>query len=510
MPIDRKVEQEAPTSVSRPSATSDERHLGPWSDVLAALRAGHPWQRASLAARFLAAATVVVGLPMILLGWLVNGEVRSARIQSVARIDAFYINQMVQPILARLSDDTAPQASERELAGWLEEWPRTRPAAVNILLRDGTVAYSTDEAIIGTLLPSGALDAAFEGEVVADLELTEHGRRREEEVNQPLLEIYVPLFRPGTNEVVAVGEIYERASILAAEIRRSAMIVWGLVGLTTVLILGLLFLSVRAVERVITSQRREIRQRLARSVRLTRLNARLRREAVKARLDAVESNESLLNKIAYDIHDGPIQLLSLLSLQLSSGSRPAQPSDGGDVQRPQAHNVVSDVIRDLRNLSHGLALPELDQLDVEETVRLAVVRHENLTGTDVAMTFEDLPADMPPTLKICVYRVVQEGLNNAFKHAQGLGQTVSVRAVSGSLDIEVGDAGHGRHAPQPAGAVSGLGLSGLAKRIALVGGSLTIDTVPGSGTTLRARMPISTIPDEGRNGKDDEVSPSPA
>lgn len=504
MPIDRKVEPEAPTSVSAPSATSDETHLGPWSDVFAAMPLAHLWREASLAARFLAAATIAIGLPMILLGWLVNSEVRSARIQSVARIDAFYIGQMVQPILTRLSGDLASEEFERELARWLDDWPRARPTAVNILLRDGTVAYSTDEAIIGTSLSSQALETAFEGEVVADLELTEHGRRRQAQAAQPLLEIYVPLFRPGTSEVVAVGEIYERATILAAEIRRSAIIVWGLVGLATVLILALLFLSVRAVEHVITAQRREIRQRLARSVRLTRLNERLRREAVMARLDAVESNESLLNKIAYDIHDGPIQLLSLLSLQLGT-ARPGEIADG---QRPHAHSVVSDAIRDLRNLSHGLALPELDNLDVEETVRLAVVRHENLTGTDVAMSFDTIPLDMPPTLKICVYRVVQEGLNNAFKHAQGIGQTVSVKGLSGFLDIEVGDGGGSQPARQAVGG-SGLGLSGLAKRLALVGGTLGIDTVEGGGTTLRARMPIAAAPKEGRNGKDDEASQAP-
>jgi signal transduction histidine kinase len=466
----------------------------------------HLWREASLAARFLAAATIAIGLPMILLGWLVNSEVRSARIQSVARIDAFYIGQMVQPILTRLSGDLASEEFERELARWLDDWPRARPTAVNILLRDGTVAYSTDEGIIGTSLSSQALETAFEGEVVADLELTEHGRRRQAQAAQPLLEIYVPLFRPGTSEVVAVGEIYERATILAAEIRRSAIIVWGLVGLATVLILALLFLSVRAVEHVITAQRREIRQRLARSVRLTRLNERLRREAVMARLDAVESNESLLNKIAYDIHDGPIQLLSLLSLQLGT-ARPGEIADG---QRPHAHSVVSDAIRDLRNLSHGLALPELDNLDVEETVRLAVVRHENLTGTDVAMSFDTIPLDMPPTLKICVYRVVQEGLNNAFKHAQGVGQTVSVKGLSGFLDIEVGDGGGSQPARQAVGAGSGLGLSGLAKRLALVGGTLGIDTVEGGGTMLRARMPIAAAPKEGRNGKDDEASQAPA
>lgn len=491
MPIDRKVQRKAPTSVAKHSATSGAGSTGLWSDALVFRQPLLLWRRLGLAGRFFLLSGLVVGLPMLFLGWVVNSEVRQARISAAARINAFYINQLAGPLLDTLPLDViASPETDRRLDQWIANWPRRLPEAIHILLRDGTVAYSTDTALIGTPLLSEALTLAFQGEVVADIEMTRHGVERQNVAGEPLLEIYIPLYRNGSDEIVAVAEIYERAADLQAAIGRTSRNIWALVATTTALILVLLFLTIQATETIIASQRRQIRQRLARSIRLTRLNTRLRREAIKARLEAIESNERMLNKIGYDIHDGPIQLLSLLTLQLGVDER-AQPARIAATAPSHAVSLATEAIRELRNLSNGLTLPELEDLDTEETIRLAVIRHENLTGTRVELALDELPSAMDATLKICIYRVVQEGLTNAYRHAGGNGQKVLATTGGEWLDVTISDGGpQDRKKPRSAPG-TGLGLRGLNNRLALVGGTLHMATAKGGGTVLLARMPVN-------------------
>jgi signal transduction histidine kinase len=145
-------------------------------------------------------------------------------------------------------------------------------------------------------------------------------------------------------------------------------------------------------------------------------------------------------------------------------------------------------------LSKGLALPELEALAFEDAIELAIAKHERRSGTSVSVRFpKKLPA-VPCSVKTCAYRFVQEGLNNAFRHAGGAGQSVDASWDGARLEIEVSDKGPGIAAIDKANGASsksGLGLSGMRDRIESIGGTMLVHTAAGGGTRLRASFMLA-------------------
>jgi signal transduction histidine kinase len=126
--------------------------------------------------------------------------------------------------------------------------------------------------------------------------------------------------------------------------------------------------------------------------------------------------------------------------------------------------------------------PGLEGLDVLlESVRAS--------GLLVEAVVEGTPRDLPPGVDLTAYRVVQEGLTNALKHAGEAHARVLLRYGAEALEVEVADDGRG---PPPDGVRPGAhGLIGMRERVALFGGSLETGTRPGGGFLVRARIPLT-------------------
>jgi signal transduction histidine kinase len=157
-------------------------------------------------------------------------------------------------------------------------------------------------------------------------------------------------------------------------------------------------------------------------------------------------------------------------------------------------NIAQAVLADLRRISAGLSLPELGQLSVRETLLLATERHERATGTPVSVMFDHLPDRVDDQRKTCIYRIVQEGLNNAQRHGGGRGQRVSAGLVDGQLTLSVSDDGPARDttpAQIPRGNHAGLGLDGLRNRLKVFGGALTTEVTATGGFVLRTTLPMA-------------------
>src|SRR5215212_3962708 len=217
----------------------------------------------------------------------------------------------------------------------------------------------------------------------------------------------------------------------------------------------------------------------------------LRNEVDAARLETVQSNERLLGSIGQDLHDGPIQLLGILGLQLNEPVTAAGSSLPEDTDnRLSARKILDQALLELRNIAAGLVLPELEGLSAAETLLLAIRRHEGLTGTKVAREIGELPHCSLPQ-RICLYRVAQESLNNAYAHALGIDQRVVASADVISITIIVSDGGANAASPvsverRP----DQLGLSGLRRRVELLGGTFTVSS-GGNGTLVTAQLPIT-------------------
>lgn len=449
------------------------------------------WQRLDLKAQFLIVAALILCGSMAILGEWLSSQIAANQLRSRAESGALYM----EGFLARHVDEEngAPQVSperQQELDELLIGTDLAqRVEGFRIWDKDGTVVYSTDKSLIGKQFPSDDIEQAFAGAVVAQLEdgHDDEGSSKKEQA-RPLIEIYAPIYRPGTHDVIAVGELYEEAEDFIAQRTRVQRSTWALVGATTITIMGLLYLIVRRASGIINTQRLTLKSQLENAQALANQNRVLRKTADKARMDASKSNETLLNRIGSDLHDGPVQLLSLLILRIG------QTSGGGDRQEDlNPSRLAGQVLTELRELSTGLVLPELENMSLETALRVAAQRHEYATGSVVAAHYEHLPEKVAHPLKICLYRVVQEGLNNAHRHAGARGQRVEVIADDSIITVTVSDKGPGLDQPAAStGRRHPLGLQGIRNRVEAFGGTVQIVQEPGEGTRLIVAVPLES------------------
>jgi signal transduction histidine kinase len=120
----------------------------------------------------------------------------------------------------------------------------------------------------------------------------------------------------------------------------------------------------------------------------------------------------------------------------------------------------------------------------------ALIERIRAAGVAVRFTHDGIPVDLPASVDLSVYRIVQEALTNALKHA-GAGAQVRVHLAAGPayVDVEVTDDGAGPSADPAAG--QGNGLRGIAERVKLLGGTLTVGPNPGGGFLVRTRLPVA-------------------
>ena len=228
-------------------------------------------------------------------------------------------------------------------------------------------------------------------------------------------------------------------------------------------------------------------------------DAKVQREAELNRLQFVEYSDQVMKRVGADLHDGPAQLIGLSLLRLDAGhayaemraGKPAEPAEieGGELDATR--QALRDALSEIRNLAHGLVLPEIEKLSLEEAVDLAVRKHEQRTGTTVELKVSQLEGPVPAWLKRFVYRFAQEGLMNAYRHAGGVGQSLEVVQGGSALEVKVSDQGPGYVANIANEGRTSLGLAGLRERAGAIGAVIDIQSAPGVGTCMRTRIPFS-------------------
>ena len=445
------------------------------------------WQSRSLARRFLMAGGVVTLTAMVLVGWLVTTLITSSVTRNAAATTALYVDSVIAPLLPDLqtsivlSDGVSRALDETLGMGALGG----RLAAFKLWRRDGTILYSTNHSEIGHRLgPSDDLRMAWSGQVVAQYNnFDEYEKLGEGNTGLPLLEIYNPILQPWSGEVVAVAEFYEIAKGLKADLGEALAKTWAAVALFALGFFGSLYTIVLQGSQTIDRQRDTLKDRVDELTGLLQTNDTLRRRVQDAALRGTALNERFLRRIGADLHDGPAQLIALAALRMETDVLLKRSS------RKEREEIVSSVRRNLddamleiRSICTGLVLPNIESAQLDEIVALAAHAHEQRTATSVALDQRcECHQDLGPSIKICAFRFVQEGLNNAYRHAGGVGQQVRLRCNSTQVLLEVIDAGRGF---DPAMARRhGLGLAGLRDRIENLGGLFKVET-SAIGTTL--------------------------
>lgn len=235
---------------------------------------------------------------------------------------------------------------------------------------------------------------------------------------------------------------------------------------------------------------RTIAPHMQETAALANQNLQLKRELELARSETPAATEHILGRVGQELHDGPIQLLSILSLKLSEPRH----AKSRHTATAGAHDLLTSAIDDLRKISIGLVLPELDGLTTAETLLLAVSQHQNITGTSVTSDIGDLPFCSALQRK-CLYRVVREALNNCYRHANGNGQVVRASANSGSITVIVRDSGADQtrsgYTPFKVNREPTLGLDGLRRSVEELNGSFEVRSLS-DGTLVSATIPVTT------------------
>lgn len=461
-----------------------------WGSSVSAVLAR--WRICSLATQFTIVAAVVIGITMAVLGRWVAARIESAVIANTAAAAALYMDRFIEPHVQDLvtRQELSP-ASRQALAEMVSARGfKQHVFAVKVWRPDGTIVYSNRENAIGTKLPlSDSLRKALGGAIVPEFNhLDDEENVQERGLQLPLLEIYVPLRQANTEHIIAVAEFYQRADVLATELSWARLESVAIVSGLTLLMLVALSGIVRRGSRTITSQQKALNEQIVDLSRSLALNEELGQRVAAANRRAAESSEQFLRRVSAELHDGPVQLIGLVLLRLDGigvGASQADPLRARETLEV-IRGALNEALSEIRGLAKGFALPELENLKLEDALELAIGNHERRSSTTVRASIPaDLPA-IPIAVKACAYRFVQEGLNNAFRHASGLGQSVAVRWDGERLTIDVCDRGPGLSLDPISPLTGGIGLTGLRDRIESLGGTMAIEPRQGKGIRLRA------------------------
>ncbi|GEO18137.1 sensor histidine kinase [Microvirga aerophila] len=440
----------------------------------------------SLAQQFLIVATGVLLLGMFAMGAWVTRRIEKGVADVAAASAALYINNFIAPHLQELATgDVLSDNSIRNLNEAMKRPSvRTHVTSIKIWKQDGLIVYSSEKDLIGRSFPQNPNPRkAWSGEVTAEFDDLYHEEdARERAKGIPLLEVFTPIRDAHSGEVIAVLEFHERAEVLKAHLDEDRWRSWMITALITLAMIGALFVIVADGSKTIDQQRAALAERVSQLSRLLQQNQALRARIERAARSATEDNERLMRRLGYDLHDGIAQLISLALVRLDRVQHTEQSSDNiGKIQK-----ALSDALTDIRNLCRGLLLPEIQDLTLADALMLMVRHHERRTGTAVSCNISGLPAEAPQFVKISLCRFVQEGLNNAFKHAGGEGQQVCASWDGETITIEVADEGPGMSVPDDPGDEIHLGLRGLRDRIESIGGVMNVRSTLGAGTCVAA------------------------
>lgn len=204
--------------------------------------------------------------------------------------------------------------------------------------------------------------------------------------------------------------------------------------------------------------------------------------------------ESERNRIARDLHDGPVQGVSAASLSLEAALLMIGAGDvdrGVDVLSKVRHELADEADA-LRALMSGLRPPVLEERGLIPALREAVTRFgiEQGVETDIVGT---LPLPMSSDLETLAYRVVQEALTNAAKHARAGRVIVSVETTATSLRVEVEDDGRGFDSGMTREFLrqGRVGLASMRERVELANGTFVVRSNQGRGTSIIATLPVN-------------------
>lgn len=458
--------------------------------------------RLSLTQQFMIASLIILVAAALGLGRWAAGQIEQSVVSRTAETTALFVDSFIAPNLQELSTaDTLTPDHIATLDRLLDDTPLGRQIlSFKVWDAGGKVLYSAEPAAIGQVFPVGAeLTRAWSGAVssdISDLEDAENVLERTQRAR--LLETYAPVRLENSDEIIAVAEFYQTVDELERDIALAQGRTWLVVGASMLVIYLLLAGFVGRAGDTIDRQQAALSRQVAQLTDLLGQNEALHQRVQRAAARTTALNERVLRRISAELHDGPVQDIGLALLRLDNVV--AQVGDGktgGDDETAIAHDLdmvqtsMQRALLEIRALSSGMGVPQLSELTLPETLARAVRVHQQRSGTVVTLALDGTPERASLPVKITLYRLVQEALHNAYRHAGGIDQRVTLCYDAGRLHVEVADGGAGFGRADSAVGDDHLGLAGMRERVESLGGNFRVESAPGQGTRVIADLSLA-------------------
>jgi signal transduction histidine kinase len=456
--------------------------------------------RLHLSQRFMLASLVILLGAMIGLGEWVGKQIELGVVHRTAATTALFVDSFIAPNLQELAtDNTIHDEHIRTLDRLQETQMGQEIVAFKVWDDEGRLLYSTEPSTIGQVFPiEESLARSWRGEVVSQISSLQKEENSLERAKQSqLLEIYSPVRLGGTNQIIAVAEFYQKVDALNREVAAAQQRSWLVVGTATLVIYLLLAGFVGRASDTIERQQLALSQHVDQLTELLDQNESLRNRIRRAAARFTALNERFLRRFSAELHDGPLQDLGLAMLRLDHVedyfSKQRKSNSNNNAVREDLsviHSSLQRAMEEIRSLSAGLGVPQLSELTLAETISRAVRVHEQRTGTKVTVNVSEIPNNASLPVKITVYRLIQESLHNAYRHADGLGQEVTISRVNGQITLEVSDRGPGLKQETASRWDKHLGMVGMRERVESLGGTFQVESSPGQGTKILANLSL--------------------
>lgn len=452
--------------------------------------------RWTLARDFRLISLIVVILGALVIGSWTGSQIRTSIINETASATALYLDSFVVPHLQELGH-SSHLSSEHSTAlqKLLSDTILGRHVvAVKVWDKDGQIVYSNIPDLIGRIFQEAdELEPAWQGEVVAKIsDLDDEENFIERQSYSRLLEIYLPVRLSGTHQIIAVAEFYQDVEALEQEIVAAQRQSWTAVIIAMGIIYFLLVGFVQRASNRIKRQEVALQNQVAQLKEVLSFNEELDQRVRRASANATTLNERLLRRVSAELHASPIYDLESSLQRLEQALHADDACEAvRDEDLPIIKHAIFTALEEVRAIAGGLGLPQLDDLSMMEVLNRAVQTHKQRSGTEVKLDTVNVPEHVSLPIKITVYRLIQEALNNAHHHAGGVGQHVAVTCYQNQMKVEVSDKGPGFDYYKSAQSSERLGLAGMRERVESLGGQISIQSQIGRGTNVTAYFTIS-------------------
>jgi PAS domain S-box-containing protein len=218
----------------------------------------------------------------------------------------------------------------------------------------------------------------------------------------------------------------------------------------------------------------------------------------------IEAHEEERRRIARELHDDISQRLALVSTRLGFLKRGSSaPVANVDREIENVSEEVVNLMADIQALSHGLHPGRLELLGLEKAAAGLCEELSTRHGLTIDILVEDIPRPLSRELSLCLYRVLQESLQNVIKHSVSGHACVALKGQAGNIEMTIQDSGAGFD-PHESIRGRGLGLTSMKERLKAVGGYFSIQSQRGHGTSVYAIAPLSLPLKPGIPGSSDQ------